>query len=43
MGFSGISNVLSAIKAAKYYEMDSNDIMVTVLTDSMDLYQLAAA
>ena len=39
MGFSGISNVLSAIKAAKYYEMDSNDIMVTVLTNSMDLYQ----
>jgi cysteine synthase len=39
MGFSGISNVLSAIKAAKYYEMDTNDIMVTVLTDSMDLYR----
>ena len=39
MGFSGISNVLSAIKAAKYYEMDENDIMVTVLTDSMELYQ----
>ncbi len=39
MGFSGISNVLSAIKAAKYYEMDANDIMVTVLTDSMDLYR----
>src|SRR5512146_711560 len=39
MGFSGISNVLSAIKAAKYYEMGPNDIMVTVLTDSMDLYR----
>ncbi len=39
MGFSGISNVLSAIKTAKYYEMDANDIMVTVLTDSMDLYR----
>jgi cysteine synthase len=39
MGFSGISNVLSAIKAAKYYEMGENDIMVTVLTDSMELYQ----
>ena len=33
LGFSGISNVLSAIKAAKYYEMDGNDIMVTILTD----------
>ncbi|MFC2064324.1 pyridoxal-5-phosphate-dependent protein subunit beta, partial [Chloroflexota bacterium] len=39
MGFSGISNVLSAIKTAKYYEMDENDILVTMLTDSMELYQ----
>ena len=39
LGFSGISNVLSAIKAAKYYEMGENDVMLTVLTDSMDLYQ----
>jgi hypothetical protein len=39
MGFSGISNVLSAIKAAKYYELGENDIMLTVLTDSMELYQ----
>ncbi len=38
LGFSGISNVLSAIKAAKYYEMGKNDVMVTVLTDSMELY-----
>jgi cysteine synthase A len=38
MGFSGISNVLSAIKMAKYYEMGENDIMLTVLTDSMQLY-----
>jgi hypothetical protein len=39
LGFSGISNVLSAIKAVRYYEMDENDIMLTVLTDSMELYQ----
>ena len=39
LGFSGISNVLSCIKAAKYYEMDENDIMLTVLTDSMELYR----
>jgi cysteine synthase len=38
LGFSGISNVLSAIKMAKYYEMGENDIMLTVLTDSMELY-----
>lgn len=39
LGFSGISNVLTAIKMAKYYEMDSNDVILTVLTDSMELYQ----
>jgi cysteine synthase A len=39
LGFSGISNVLSAIKAAKYYEMGEHDIMLTVLTDSMELYR----
>jgi len=39
LGFSGISNVLSAIKAAKYYEMGENDIMLTVATDSMELYR----
>jgi len=39
LGFSGISNVLSAIKTARYYEMSENDIMLTVLTDSMELYQ----
>jgi cysteine synthase len=38
LGFSGISNVLSAIKFAKYCEMDENDIVLTVLTDSMELY-----
>jgi cysteine synthase len=38
MGFSGISNMLSAIKMAKYYEMGENDIVMTVLTDSMELY-----
>ncbi len=38
LGFSGISNVLSAIKMAKYYEMGEQDILLTVLTDSMELY-----
>jgi cysteine synthase A len=38
LGFSGISNVLSAIKLAKYYEMGEHDIVLTVLTDSMELY-----
>jgi len=39
LGFSGIANMLSAIKMAKYYEMDEHDVVLTVLTDSMQLYQ----
>ncbi|HKJ27351.1 MAG TPA: pyridoxal-phosphate dependent enzyme [Anaerolineales bacterium] len=39
LGFSGISNVLTAIKFAKYYEMGENDVVMTMLTDSMELYQ----
>jgi len=39
LGFSSISNLLSAIKAAKYYELSEKDIVLTVLTDSMELYQ----
>ena len=38
LGFSGIANMLSAIKFAKYYELGSNDVVLTVLTDSMQLY-----
>jgi cysteine synthase len=38
LGFSGISNVLTAIKMAHYYEMGENDVVLTVLTDSMQLY-----
>ena len=38
LGFSGISNLLSAIKFARYFEMGENDIVLTVLTDSMELY-----
>jgi cysteine synthase len=38
LGFSGISNVLSAVKMAKYYELGENDIVLTILTDSMELY-----
>ncbi len=38
LGISGISNLLSAIKTAKYYELGENDVMLTVFTDSMELY-----
>lgn len=37
-GISGIGNMLSAIKMAKYYEMDENDVVFTVLTDSSVMY-----
>ena len=39
LGISGIANIIGAIKFAKYYELDRNDIILTVLTDSMELYQ----
>ena len=38
LGFSGISNVLSCIKMAKYYDLGPDDILLTILTDSMELY-----
>jgi len=38
LGFSSIANTVMAIKMAKYYEMDSNDVILTVWTDSMELY-----
>lgn len=38
LGISGIANVLGAIKMAKYYEWTEEDVIVTVFTDSMDMY-----
>ncbi len=38
LGISGWANVIGAIKMAKYYEMDEDDVVVTVATDSMELY-----
>ncbi len=38
LGISGVANILSAIKFAKYYELTEDDVVFTVLTDSMDLY-----
>ncbi|MBN1484024.1 MAG: pyridoxal-phosphate dependent enzyme [Chloroflexia bacterium] len=38
LGISSIANVLSAIKMAKWYELDENEVVLTVLTDSMELY-----
>jgi cysteine synthase A len=39
LGISSVSNLLSAIKFAKYYELGDSDIVMTVLTDSMEMYQ----
>ncbi len=38
LGISGIANLLCCVKMAKYYELDENDLVMTVLTDSADLY-----
>lgn len=38
LGISGISNMLSAIKTGKYFEMDSHDVILTIATDSADMY-----
>ncbi len=39
VGISGAANIISAIKFAKYYELTENDIVMTVLTDSAEMYQ----
>lgn len=38
LGISSVSNLLSSIKLAKYYEMNENDIIFTVFTDSREMY-----
>jgi hypothetical protein len=38
LGISGIANLLSAIKLVKWYELGEGDVVLTVLTDSMELY-----
>jgi len=38
LGISGVANVQAAIKFAKYYELGSDDLVVTVATDSVELY-----
>ncbi len=39
LGISGVSNMLSAIKFARYYELGATDVVLTVGTDSMEMYQ----
>jgi len=39
LGISGIGNLLAAIKTAKYYEMADNDVIITIFTDSVEMYR----
>jgi cysteine synthase len=39
LGISGIGNMLAAIKTAKYYELGEDDVLLTVFTDSVEMYR----
>jgi cysteine synthase len=39
LGFSSIANLCMAIKFAKYYELGEQDVILTVATDGMELYE----
>ena len=39
LGISSIANLLAAIKQAKYFEYDENDVIFTIFTDSTELYE----
>jgi cysteine synthase len=39
LGISSIANLMGAIKMAKYYEMNGDDFVFTVATDSMEMYR----
>jgi cysteine synthase len=38
LGISGAANLAAAVKFAKYYELGPGDVVLTVLTDSMEMY-----
>jgi cysteine synthase A len=38
LGISGVANLIGSIKAARYFEWSDRDIILTVATDSMELY-----
>ncbi len=39
LGISGIANMISAIKTAKYFEFTGDDIILSLATDSAELYR----
>jgi len=38
LGISSVANTIGAIKFAKYYELGEEDVVLTVATDSMEMY-----
>ncbi len=38
LGISSIANVLMSVKFAKYYELTNKDVIITIFTDSMEMY-----
>ena len=38
LGISSIANMLAAIKTAKYFELNEDDVIFTMFTDSADMY-----
>ncbi|MCL6270970.1 pyridoxal-phosphate dependent enzyme [Sansalvadorimonas sp. 2012CJ34-2] len=38
LGISGIANVIASIKYAKHQELTENDVLVTIATDSLEMY-----
>ena len=43
LGISAICNLLAAIKTARHYELDADDIVLTCFTDSAELYETRLA
>ena len=39
LGISSIGNLVASIKMAKYYELDENDVIFTIFTDSAAMYE----
>ncbi|NCB02335.1 MAG: pyridoxal-phosphate dependent enzyme [Spirochaetia bacterium] len=37
-GISGVGNLLMAIKLAKFYELEEDDVVFTILTDASEMY-----
>ena len=38
IGISGIGNILSAIKTAKHFDLTGDDVLITIATDSAEMY-----